>query len=296
MAVAIPLLAVAGGVSAGMAIAAGAAVTFAGAMAVAGGMAAGLGLLTGDKDFQRLGSVLSAVGGLAGGLSNLAGAAGATEAGASSAGYINQMDAASDAASAASGSGSIGYDIGDIGNYGQVGQAPTPGADLGRVVQPSPGTINPQAAGLGPATQDIAGSLTGSEGGLLTKAYGSAPTVTGALPSSAVSTVPTPNPLAEFAKGITQNDITSMLQRGAEKAGSLMGQAWDGAGNVLNSAGQWVQKNPQAASMVFNAVGNAFGPEAEMMDLRKSLMDRARQNSNSPIRLQYLTPGTTVRP
>ena len=44
--------------------------------------------------------------------------------------------------------------------------------------------------------------------------------------------------------------------------------------------------------MVFNAVGSAYGPEAEAMDLRKSLMERARRNSNSPVRLQYLTPKT----
>lgn len=288
MAVAIPLLAVAGGVSAGMAMAAGAAVTFASAMAVAGGMMAGLGLISNDKDMQRMGSMLSAVSGLSGaftGGANAAATAGAVE----SAGGLSAEAAG---LGAETGSLGAGYNFDGIGNYSGVGAAPTPGAGLGQAAggAGAAGQINPQAAGLGQASQDIASSLTGSEGGLLAKAYQTAQT---APLGAAAPVAQTPaGALSEVAQGITQNDITAMLQRGADKAGSLMGQAWDGAGKVLNSAGQWVQKNPQAASMVFNAVGNAFGPEAEAMDLRKSLIDRARQNSNSPVRLQYLTPKT----
>lgn len=288
MAVAIPLLAVAGGVSAGMAMAAGAAVTFASAMAVAGGMMAGLGLISNDKDMQRMGSMLSAVSGLSGAFTGGANAA-ATAGAAESAGGLSAEAAG---LGAETGSLGAGYNFDGIGNYSGVGAAPTPGAGLGQAAggAGAAGQINPQAAGLGQASQDIASSLTGSEGGLLAKAYQTAQT---APPGAAAPVAQTPaGALSEVAQGITQNDITAMLQRGADKAGSLMGQAWDGAGKVLNSAGQWVQKNPQAASMVFNAVGNAFGPEAEAMDLRKSLIDRARQNSNSPVRLQYLTPKT----
>lgn len=288
MAVAIPLLAVAGGVSAGMAMAAGAAVTFASAMAVAGGMMAGLGLISNDKDMQRMGSMLSAVSGLSGAFTGGANAA-ATAGAAESAGGLSAEAAG---LGAETGSLGAGYNFDGIGNYSGVGAAPTPGAGLGQAAggAGAAGQINPQAAGLGQASQDIASSLTGSEGGLLAKAYQTAQT---APLGAAAPVAQTPaGALSEVAQGITQNDITAMLQRGADKAGSLMGQAWDGAGKVLNSAGQWVQKNPQAASMVFNAVGNAFGPEAEAMDLRKSLIDRARQNSNSPVRLQYLTPKT----
>lgn len=288
MAVAIPLLAVAGGVSAGMAMAAGAAVTFASAMAVAGGMMAGLGLISNDKDMQRMGSMLSAVSGLSGAFTGGANAA-ATAGAAESAGGLSAEAAG---LGAETGSLGAGYNFDGIGNYSGVGAAPTPGAGLGQAAggAGAAGQINPQAAGLGQASQDIASSLTGSEGGLLAKAYQTAQT---APPGAAAPVAQTPaGALSEVAQGITQNDITAMLQRGADKAGSLMGQAWDGAGKVLNSAGQWVQKNPQAASMVFNALGNAYGPEAEAMDLRKSLMDRARQNSNSPVRLQYLTPKT----
>lgn len=288
MAVAIPLLAVAGGVSAGMAMAAGAAVTFASAMAVAGGMMAGLGLISNDKDMQRMGSMLSAVSGLSGAFTGGANAA-ATAGAAESAGGLSAEAAG---LGAETGSLGAGYNFDGIGNYSGVGAAPTPGAGLGQAAggAGAAGQINPQAAGLGQASQDIASSLTGSEGGLLAKAYQTAQT---APPGAAAPVAQTPaGALSEVAQGITQNDITAMLQRGADKAGSLMGQAWDGAGKVLNSAGQWVQKNPQAASMVFNALGNAFGPEAEAMDLRKSLIDRARQNSNSPVRLQYLTPKT----
>ena len=288
MAVAIPLLAVAGGVSAGMAMAAGAAVTFASAMAVAGGMMAGLGLISNDKDMQRMGSMLSAVSGLSGAFTGGANAA-ATAGAAESAGGLSAEAAG---LGAETGSLGAGYNFDGIGNYSGVGAAPTPGAGLGQAAggAGAAGQINPQAAGLGQASQDIASSLTGSEGGLLAKAYQTAQT---APPGAAAPVAQTPaGALSEVAQGITQNDITAMLQRGADKAGSLMGQAWDGAGKVLNSAGQWVQKNPQAASMVFSALGNAYGPEAEAMDLRKSLMDRARQNSNSPVRLQYLTPKT----
>lgn len=293
MAVAIPVLAVFGGVSAGMAmagigVATAAAVTFSGAMAVAGGMMAGLGLISNDKDMQRMGSMLSAVSGLSGAFTGGANAA-ATAGAAESAGGLS-----AEAAGLGAETGSLGdgYNFDGIGNYSGVGAAPMPGGNLGQAAggAGAAGQISPQAAGLGQASQDIASSLTGSEGGLLAKAYQTAQT---APLGAAAPVAQTPaGALSEVAQGITQNDITAMLQRGADKAGSLMGQAWDGAGKVLNSAGQWVQKNPQAASMVFNAVGNAFGPEAEAMDLRKSLIDRARQNSNSPVRLQYLTPKT----
>lgn len=293
MAVVLPILAVAGGVSAGMAIAAGAAVTFAGAMAVAGGMAAGLGLISGDKDFQRLGSMLSMASGLAGAFSGAAQGAGVIDSAATAGDYANQMDLASDAASAASkSSGSLGYGIEGVGDYSAAGQAAPQAADMGQYANETAKFARqgqaPQTFGGTP--QDIAGQLTGSEGGILSKAYQTAQTAP--LGATAPVAATPAGTLAEVAQGITQNDITSMLQRGAEKAGSLMGQAWDGAGKALNTAGQWVQKNPQAASMVFNAVGNAFGPEAEAMDLRKSLMERARQNVNSPVRLQYLTPKT----
>ena len=292
MAVAIPLLAVAGGVSAGVAMAAGAAVTFASAMAVAGGMMAGLGLISNDKDMQRMGSMLSAVSGLSGAFTGGANAA-ATAGAAESAGGLSAEAAG---LGAETGSLGAGYNFDGIGNYSGVGAAPTPGAGLGQAAggAGAAGQINPQAAGLGQASQDIASSLTGSEGGLLARAYQTAQT---APLGAAAPVAQTPaGALKQAASTMNQSDLLAGGRAAVEKGQSLLGQAWDGAGDFMKDAGKWAQTNPNAASMVFQTIGGAvdgaYGPQAKALRMRESLIEEARRNSNSPVRLQYLTPKT----
>lgn len=281
MAVIIPLLAVYGGVTAGMAMAAGAAVTFGGVMAVAGGMAAGLGVLTGDKDFQRLGSTLSAVSGLANAAQGLAGAGEASQA-------FNAADGSMEAAEAAK-LARQGQDVQSLGSApasSASGASVAPGADLGEfgmagdVNQPGMGG-QPQGT-VAESSQQIASKLTGGES--MADAYKTAPTATTDAQGLSYQ-VGRDSALQEAAASMTKNDIVAMLERGATNAKSLFGQAADGAG-------AWMQKNPVASNMVFKALEGMYGPQAEQMDYERGLMDRARRNMNTPVRMQYQTPKT----
>lgn len=287
MAVIIPILAVYGGVTAGMAVAAGAALTFGSAMAIAGGMAAGLGLVTGNKDFQRLGSQLSAVGGIA---NALAGAGGATAA----AGADGGADAATSAAWAEgagkggdtlqAAGGPVGSEVGNIAQAGSELGANFAGVDASGRIQ------SPMGGGMGASPSQIAADLTGNSNQSLAQSFSTAPTQ--AVTAEGLAATSAPNALEQAASGMTKADIAGYGQSIADKASSLMGQAWDGAGQMLNSAGQWVQKNPAASNMLFKAVEGMYGPESEALDYKKSLIERARQNMNSPVRMQYRTPVT----
>lgn len=285
MAVIIPLLAVYGGVTAGVAMAAGAAVTFAGAMAVAGGMAAGLGLIGNDKDFQRLGSTLGMIGSAAGAMQGAAAAGEASQAYGIADGTVDAAESAKFArqGAAAAETGQVGADLGNIAQAG---------ADIGdfspNLGGSAPGGAPQTVAG---SSQSIANGLTGGGQESLAQQFQTGPTQ--AVDSQGLSyQAGRDSALKEAAGSMTQNDIAAPLQRGIDKASSLMGQAWDGAGKMLDGAGKWVQKNPNAAAMVFNTVGNAYGPEAEALDYRKSIMERANRNANSPIRMRYQTPKT----
>lgn len=271
-----------------MAMAAGAAVTFGGVMAVAGGMAAGLGVISGDKDFQRLGSLLSAAGGLANAAQGLAGGAG----GASDAYGIadGSMDAAESAKLVRQGADAaqVGSTVGDVGNIAQAG------ADLGYTDYAGAMTdvAAPQGS-IAQSSQDVAASLTGGTGTQsLTDAFKTAPTAGVDAQGLAATATPAQDALAEAASSMTKNDITAMLDRGSQQAKSLFGQAFDTAGKTLNGAGQWMQKNPVASNMLFKAVEGMYGPESEALDYNRSLMERARRNANSPVRMQYQTPKT----
>jgi hypothetical protein len=282
MAVILPLLAVYGGVTAGISMAAAGAATFAGALAVAGGMAAGLGIVTKDKDFQRLGSILSAASGIANAAQGLASGAG------NAADAANAADGSIDAAESAK-----------LARQGSpVGSSPAPaappGAELGSTAglgefgatgDPyNPGTGAPAGA-VAESSQQIASNLTGGEG--MADAYKTAPTA-GAegMPTSG------PSALQEAAASMTKNDIVSMLERGTANAKSLFGQAAEGAGKVMDAAGNWVQKNPHASNLMFKALEGMYGPQSEQMDYERGLLERARRNVNSPVRLQYQTPKT----
>jgi hypothetical protein len=290
MAVVIPLIAVAGGISAGMAIAAGAAVTFGSALAIAGGMASGLGLLTGDKDFKRLGSALALAGGIANAVQGAAGAlGGAGEAADASSAWSATADGSVDAAESATFARQAGG--------GPPGELPTSGAQMGTDY----GAINAAGAPGQPAqvaapsaaqgAKEIGQTLTAGTQAPSAQAFQTAPTAQlGADPAS--YTAGRDAALAEAAAGMTKDDIVATLQRGSEKAMSLLGQAWDGAGKTLNAAGEWVKKNPGAANAAFGAIDGAFGQKAQEFDFKKSLIERARQNQNSPIRLQFQTNRT----
>jgi len=135
VAVIIPLITVASGISAGMAVAGGAALTFASGMAIAGGIATGLGLVTNNKKLQRFGSILALAGGIAGAVQNLS-------AGAASAG---DASSAWDAAGSAEGS-----DAGLMARHAKpVADAAGPAADIASAAGPAQNFSFDEFAGMG---------------------------------------------------------------------------------------------------------------------------------------------------
>jgi hypothetical protein len=278
MAVVIPVIAAySGAVAVSAAIAAGT-FTVAGALTAMGGMFAAVGLLANDKDAQKLGSTLGALGGLSSALGFWSSTAGIDTA-ATAGDYTNQMDLASDSASAVSEATALeaaGRPIGSVGT--DLGQ-PTLGAS--EAVQPP--RMGPQAIERAAAAQQASPSA------------GIAETLTGNQPSlleqfSTQPVQPTQGPLNQAASTMTQQDLAQWMDSAIKKGSSLMGQAWDGAGSLLGKAGNFVQKNPELTKIAMGAIQGAYGPQQQAIDYQKSLMERARQNANSPIRLKYQQP------
>lgn len=283
MAVVLPLIAMYGGVTAGMAMAATGVVTLGGALAVAGGMMSGLGLVSGNKKMQKIGSALA----IASSISNMAQGA---------------MEGAGEASSAWDASGSAeGSDAAMLKSRG-VAQA-AQGSTLGQGMTAGADTIgNSAMTGI-----DAAGNVQAPMGGGLSASLqspGPAPTAAAPLAADATIGVSSGAPtsysagiddvLQRHASSMTWQDVGAFLKQGAEKAkASLMDQAM-GNGGATGGVTGWIKENPMAAKMLFDAAGSAYGPEAEALDYKKSLMERARNNLNSPVRLRYLKPATTT--
>lgn len=284
MAVAIPLLSIASGVGAGMALAAGTvaagAATFGAFLSVAGGMASALGMLGKDKDMAKLGGILSLAGGITGAVAK-AGTAAGTAATATS----DAVDTAKAMTQGAEGSETLltapgtatGAQMPTLGSAGAVAQPP--GMDLMTGIDTG-GTVSaPMGGGLGDgAGQSVADSLMGRA-------------QAGVLSGGATSGAPVPQMsdfLSEAAKGMTSGDVSGAIRNVQNTAGSL----WDRATSAVGQAGQWVQKNPMAASFALQGISGTMAAKQQQdaLDYQKSLMERARANLNSPVRLSF-TPG-----
>lgn len=262
MAIAIPIIAAYG---AGTAIAAGVA-TMATYATFAGAVLSTFGALSGEKSFTKLGAVLSIGGALAGGLNGMAGADGAK----SAADATSAVDAADDAAS--------------------LGGASDPGA-LAGVAGGTPGSGGAEAAAGGAADPGamagVAGGTPGTGAGVAEQ-FSTPPVVAG--PQSAGNPVlaqpGAAAPLSAVEKagaGIDSNSFNSWFEKAMEKTGKALG-----------STTEFVQKNPEMAKLGFGAINGMYGPEAQRTSLMKeemarerSLMDRARENLNNPIRIKY---------
>ncbi len=269
MAVVVPLMAVYSGVTAGMAMAAGAAVTFTGAMAVAGGMLAGVGLLANNKDFQRMGSIASAISGAAGAFSSL------------------------------SGGGQAAAGAGDAFSVGEFGEGVTPVAKDG-----FGGAA--EGAGLGDGAVSFGAEAAGQAGGVaqaggIAEAANAAPQFGQGLqelptafnPMDASMSFKAPSLLEQAASGMTKADLLASENSAAQKTAgkSIMDRS---VGENFDALTNWVKNNKEVVKLGTDALSGAYGPEAEMVKLRKqqqdaqmSLMERARVNSNTPIALKY---------
>lgn len=135
--------------------------------------------------------------------------------------------------------------------------------------------VSPMGGGMG-NVNSVANTLTGGGG---TLAGGAA----AAQPMPAMSDF-----LAQQAAGMTGSEVAGAMKNAQTTAGSL----WDRATGAMGKAGEWVQKNPMAATFAMQGISGTMASKAQQdaLDYQKSLMERARQNMNSPVRMQF-TPG-----
>lgn len=256
MAVAIPIIAsFAAGASGIAAIGAATTVlgTIAGYATVAGAIMTGVGALTGKKDLMKIGGVLS----LAGGLGTLA--SGVGNAAASSGGGLTGGGAAVDeiTAEAARGAGSNAA-------TGVVGDAAGAAASTVPVTAPQFMPMGEAAAGVGAEAPSLmqAGQLQAGQ---------AASSVPMTAPASATG------PIQDYAQGLTMNDMQSFWDR-------------------VKGVGKVIEQNPNAAKLAGQVVQGgvqAYGQYQQQQALedqqnyQRSLMERARANLNSPIRITY---------
>lgn len=84
--------------------------------------------------------------------------------------------------------------------------------------------------------------------------------------------------VSKAASGMTSNDVRSLLQAG-----------WDRTASAVQSVPGMVKRNPELFMIGAGALNSMYGPEAEMIDWQKSLMQRRQANLNSPIKMGRLS-------
>ena len=256
---------------------------FAAFATVAGTVLTGLGALTGSKDMQKIGGILS----LGAGLSNAFGgaAAGGTAAGAVDSAAMG-LDGAAEAAASGFASGGEGIASGALGTFdaaaaakdfgGQINTGFEVGAAQPNMVSPgiaqvaneSPvGSMMAKAQAMGGVDSQMASSQLGITG---------QQAAAGATAPSSVNMGGQSGSLATGAQSITQSDISSYLSK-----------AWERAQQGLNGLGKFTKDNKELVQMGGMALQSAYGPDAQKLDYQKSLMERARRNLNNPIKLNF---------
>lgn len=151
----------------------------------------------------------------------------------------------------------------------------------------------PMGGGLGNASgQSVADSLMG-------KAQASAASGGAAGRGITLGGVSATQPsagdfLAEAARGMSSGDVAGAAKSFAQTTGANnTGQSlMDWAKSAWNGASGWVQKNPNAAAFAMQGLSGTMAArqQQEALDFQRSLIERARQNMNSPVRLSF-TPG-----
>ncbi|MBQ1765095.1 MAG: hypothetical protein IIZ92_19660 [Aquincola sp.] len=265
------------GIAAATAVGASMFATVAGYALAAGSVLSGVGAITGKKDLMKLGAVLS----LAGGVGTLASAATSAASGASTAG-LSGMDLAADAAAGSANSvsgasaalgGSAATAAPALGEvtlgtaWKDLGQTAIPGGDM-------VAAVDPMSAGLGAASQASSAaqpSLMDLAAQKLTQ-----PAAGGLADLGGMSATTAPaDAVAQGAKGLTMQDVQSL---------------WDKVKGASKGVGQFVKDNKEVVQLAGGALNSMYGPESEMVDLKKSLMERQRRNLNSPAIIQPLKP------
>lgn len=294
MPMALPLIAAIGTVGAGVAAAA-AATTVIGTVAayatIAGGVLTGIGAVTGKKSLMKIGAVLAIGGGLATAGMKIAEGLAATKAAETAAAQAawdagdtvvgdvaaNATQVGADAvqaAQAATGAGELVGQIGGAQGYTTAGMSSALPTAAPSALEAAP------AMGLDAAAPAAANASTP-----LAVPNAVAPTVTvsGAPPVSV-------DPYQQYQSTMLEAGQRN-LAAGAQAADSPI-QQWlnkitGAAGSGLKAVGAFAKDNKELIQLGGTMLSSAYGPQAEQLDLQKSIINRQQQNLNAPVKLYY---------
>ena len=274
MAVAIPFLSIASGVSAGMAMAAAGVATLSGALAVGGAMMSAIGVLGKSDDALKIGGFLSMA--------------------------SNVTDALIGGPSAAS------KGIGDsMQGFGE-GIAEGAQAQTNFGIGAGKGNVLTRPAPIGEIGTTIGTELTAGADLAMTPAQAAAPQAAGSLFSQAAqatqpstldqalaqlkNSAPTNN-LQQFAKTLTQGDVNAFDKAVLQEKSLFERTFGQPFSQTAKDIGKFAKDNKELVYIGANALSQIYSPQAEQLDFQRSIYDRARQNMNSPVRLKYVPGG-----
>jgi hypothetical protein len=289
---AIPLIAAVGSVAAGatalgVAAAAGSiAGTVAAYASIAGGVLTGIGAVTGKKSLMKIGAILSIGGGLA-----TAGIKMAANAAAEKAAETAAAQAAWDAGERA---------VGDV-----AANATQVGADAVRAVQASTGAGELVGQMGGAQGYTAAGMTTPVPAEATAGLNASAPTlgIDAAAPAATNASTPLAVPDA-VAPTVSVNGPAPVSVDPYQQYQSTMmeaGQRTLGGTAAESPIQQWLNKitggmkavndvikdNKELIQLGGQMLGAAYGPQAEQIDLQKSIWNSQQKNLNTPVKLYY---------
>jgi hypothetical protein len=284
----IPVIAAIGSVSAGLAAAATATTvigTVAAYASVAGGVLTGIGAVTGKKSLMKIGAILSIGGGLAtAGIKMAANAAAekaaetaaaqaAWDAGESAVGdaaaNVTQVGAdAAQAAQAVNGAGDIAGQMGGAQGYTTAGMTTPVPAGATAALETAP-SIGLDAAA--PAAVDVSAPL--------------------AVPDAVAPTVSVNGP-APVSIDPYQQYQSTMLEAGQRTLGGTAAdspiQQWlNKITGGMKAVGGVIKDNKELIQLGGQMLGAAYGPQAEQIDLQKSIWNSQQKNLNTPVKLYY---------
>jgi hypothetical protein len=286
---ALAVVAAIGSVSAGVAAAA-AATTVIGTVAayatIAGGVLTGIGAVTGKKSLMKIGAILSIGGGLATAANNWANSAAtaaaekatetaaaqaAWDAGESVAGDVaaNATQVGADAVQAAAGAGDIAGQMGGAQGYTTAGMTTPVPAGATAALETAPVGIDAAA----PAVADASAPLTVSDA--------VAPTVSVNGPAPV-----TIDPYQQYQSTMLEAGQRN-LAAGAQAADSPIQQWLNKITGGAKAVGSVIKDNKELIQLGGTMLGAAYGPQAEQLDLQKSIWNSQQKNLNSPVRLYY---------
>lgn len=279
MAAAIPLVvtfAQAGSVAGMMSMATA---SVAGFLQVGGAVLGAVGAVTGKKDLQKFGSLMSlgaGIANLANG-ANMAGMAGERAAVGSMEGLANGVQAGADAAAStmagemASSAAEVASAAGDFGPsvWNSIGApadlAGTGAADMATGMAGAADDFGPglwKADSIGAAGARTLGAGPANAGAAAGGDFGPGVWGAGNTASKTAESV-----LAREGSKLTLNDVLKTVGEGIKKTP------------------EWIRQNPDLAKFGFSILEGVYGPEAMAAEEQKRQMDRRLRNINTPIRL-----------